>query len=500
MPRQAIKRGRRPELMWGLGLDEMLKQQIEDGVGPGFHIRNFPTDSLPLGKDLSQDEKPSAAWIPWSVWSDFPEYRKEEYRDQDSTQRILIQSGEDKPLEMDQVLAEGFLTVVRTPLTRPKIQDVMFRAKEVTSMYSDIYRMTEEILLERELLARKTDQLMFLNKVLASATESLDASTILANAKDTLSLVLPIKMLHAAFWNHQQESEVADVEIFLNGKMPPESESIWVENIMASANFMGSGPVNGFNILHTDSARRPEYALMPEDGKLVTMPLTAGHETFGCLALLCEPGYRLGKDQVETFRSAVNHIGLALRNALTFKEVKRRADHDGLTRVFNRHSFEERLVYEIKRRRRYNHDLSLLMVDLDHFKQVNDTYGHMAGDMVLQKIGEILTTTFRTTDLAARYGGEEFVVLLPHTTEEAAWKLAERVRSVIADCNFHFDNQDFTITASIGVASVEGGALTTDDDLIIKADKALYQAKNNGRNMVVVSGQKPINRNRSAMQ
>lgn len=489
MQKQTIRRGKRPDLMWGLGLDEALKGQIEDGVGSGFYIKNFPADSLPLAKELKQDEQPSAAWIPWSVWSSFSEFRKEEYRNQDSTQRILIQDEGDKPLEMETVLSEGFLTVVRTPLSRPKIQDVVFRAKEVTSMYSDIYRMTEEILLERELLARKTDQLMFLNKILASATESLDASTILLNAKDILSIILPIKMLHASFWNYQQNSEVADIEIFLNGKMNPETERIWVENLMASASTMGSGPINGFQIIHTDPARRPEYALTPEDGKLVTVPLTAGKETFGCLALLCEPDYRLGKDQVETFRSSVNHIGLALRNALMFKEVKLRADRDGLTRIYNRHSFDERLVYEIKRRRRYNHDLSLLMVDLDHFKQVNDSYGHKAGDMVLRKVGEILTKTFRGTDLAARYGGEEFVVLLPHTTEKAAWKLAERVREAIETCMFHFDGHDFSITASIGVASVEAGALTKDDDLIIKADKALYQAKHNGRNMVVVSGQ-----------
>jgi diguanylate cyclase (GGDEF)-like protein len=131
------------------------------------------------------------------------------------------------------------------------------------------------------------------------------------------------------------------------------------------------------------------------------------------------------------------------------------------------------------------------MVDLDHFKSVNDTYGHKAGDLVLRKVGEILSTVFRTTDLAARYGGEEFVVLLPHTSEEAAWKLAERVRTAIENCAFRFDGRDFSVTASIGVASVEGGSLSaTDDDLVLKADKALYQAKNNGRNMVVVSGQK----------
>jgi diguanylate cyclase (GGDEF)-like protein len=350
--------------------------------------------------------------------------------------------------------------------------------------------MTEEIMLERELLARKTDQLMFLNKLLASATESLEPATILANAKNSLGLVLPVKVLHAAFWNTGSDN-AADVEIFLNGKMTPAMESAWVEQIMVSAGSMGSGAVNGFQVSYTDPVRRPEYSLAPDQGKLVTMPLTAGHQTFGCLTMLCEPGYRLGRDQVETLRSAVNHVGLALRNALAFKEVKLRADRDGLTKLYNRRSFDERLVYEIKRRSRYHHDLSLLMVDLDHFKSVNDTYGHKAGDLVLRKVGEILSTVFRTTDLAARYGGEEFVVLLPHTSEEAAWKLAERVRTAIENCAFHFDGRNFSVTASIGVASVEGGSLAaTDDDLVLKADKALYQAKNNGRNMVVVSGQK----------
>ncbi|MUM77376.1 diguanylate cyclase [Pseudodesulfovibrio sp. F-1] len=487
MRKQTIKRGKRPELMWGLGLDQEMAERIAEGVGPGFHLRNFAQDALPQARDLDQEEKPCAVWVPWSVWSNLAEGRRQELRAQEPTQRILIQEGDEAPLEMETVLAEGFLTVIRTPLVRPKVQDAVFRAREVTSMYSDIYRMTEEILLERELLARKTDQLMFLNRILASATESLDPATILLNAKDTLGLVLPVRLLHAVFWTRQRDSEVADVEMFLNGKTTPETESQWVEFLMAAAVEKGGGPINGFTVMHTDPARRPEFSLSPGDGKVVTMPLVAAHETFGALVLLCEPDYRLGRDQVETFRSAVNHLGLALRNALTFKEVKMRADRDGLTRIYNRHTFEERLVYEIKRRRRYNHDLSLLMVDLDHFKQVNDTYGHKAGDMVLRRVGEILSETFRTTDLAARYGGEEFVVLLPHTSEEAAWKLAERIREAIQASVFRFDGHEFAVTASIGVASVEAGALTRDDDLLVKADKALYKAKHNGRNMVVVS-------------
>ncbi|WP_243544519.1 GGDEF domain-containing protein [Pseudodesulfovibrio tunisiensis] len=487
---RSLRRGRRPELMWGLGLTELQRQQIETAIGPGFFLRNFPSGRFPWKKELGQAEKPTATWIPWRIWNDIPEFRRNEYRTLANTQRILIQENEDD-LSLEKVLEEGFLTVIRAPLSRNKVQDAVFRAKEVTSMYSDIYRMTEEILLERELLARKTDQLMFLNKILASANESLEPATILMNAKETLELILPVRQLHAAFWQRRDEGYAVDVELYLNGKATPDVESRWVEQLMAQAATLGGGPVNEFQIGHVDPARRPEFNHGPEDGRLVVMPLTAGQESFGCLALLCEPEYRLGKDEVETFRSAVNHLGLALRNAMLFKEVKLRADHDGLTRIYNRHTFDERLVYELKRRQRYRHDLSLLMVDLDHFKNVNDTYGHQAGDAVLRKVGEILTESLRSTDLAARYGGEEFVVLLPHTSEQDAWMLAERIRARIADVCFESEGRKFTVTSSIGVASVEAGSLSRDEDLVIKADKALYQAKNNGRNMTVVSGRQP---------
>lgn len=482
-----MRRGERPELMWGLGLTEAQHKQIESAVGPGFFLRNFPEGRLPWNRELNQTEKPSATWIPMKVWKKISDDRRDEYKHLEETQRILIQEEQDEPVEMEQVLEQGFLTVVTTPLTRRKVQDAVFRAKEVTSMYTDIYRMTEEIMLERELLARKTDQLLFLNRILTSCTESLDAKIILSNAKENLNMLLPVYELHAVFWQHNEATDCMDVEMFLDRRTDDKQQSEWVEMLMGCAERMGEESVGGFQVSHIDPVSRPALGTASRNGRMVTMPLSAGTAHFGSLVLTVDHGVRMGKDEVDTFKAAANHLGLALRNALTFKEVKLRADHDALTRIYNRHTFDDRLVYELKRRQRYGHELSLLMVDLDHFKAVNDTYGHKAGDMVLREMGAILRKALRSTDLAARYGGEEFVVLLPHTSEVDAHMLAERIRSLVESATFSFEGREFSVTASIGVAAMEAGCFNRDEDLLLKADKALYEAKNNGRNMVVVS-------------
>lgn len=491
MRQKKMKRGDRPELMWGLGLSDTQKQQIERAVGPGFFLRNFPEGSLPKNREMVQTEKPSATWIPWKVWKDISESRKEEYKRIESTQRILIQDDVDESVEMEDVLEQGFLTVVTTPLTRRKVQDAVFRAKEVSSMYSDIYRMTEEIMLERELLTRKTDQLLFLNKILSGCAESLDPSVILSNTKEHLNMLLPVYEMHAVFWHHQFEDQSADVDLFLDSKAGSAQESKWIEILLDCAERMSGAAIAGFQQGYVNPAPAQNMGTAEIKQRQVTMPLQVGSESFGCLVLSVDNEARMGKDEVDTFKSAASHLSLALRNALMFKEVKSRADHDALTRIFNRHTFDDRLVYELKRRQRYGQEISLLMVDLDHFKDVNDTYGHQAGDMVLREVGAILRKSLRSTDLAARYGGEEFVVLLPHTSEYDAHRLAERIRTCIAETAFSHEGRDFTITASIGVASVESGSLDSEDDLVLNADKALYEAKNNGRNMVVVSGGSP---------
>lgn len=161
-----------------------------------------------------------------------------------------------------------------------------------------------------------------------------------------------------------------------------------------------------------------------------------------------------------------------------FKEKSR---FDGLTKIFNKATFTELLHDEIKRSRSLDYPLSLLMLDIDNFKKVNDTYGHLAGDMVLQALGGLLTSTLRRHDIVARFGGEEFVVLIPQESTRQALIIAEKARQNIAEMKF----ADVpSITVSIGCATYHAGE--TADSFIKRTDVALYDAKTSGKNKVCV--------------
>ncbi|MDH7553751.1 MAG: GGDEF domain-containing protein [Spirochaetota bacterium] len=160
---------------------------------------------------------------------------------------------------------------------------------------------------------------------------------------------------------------------------------------------------------------------------------------------------------------------------------------DPLTGLYNRRYFIEQIELEFKRSKRYNRDLSLLMLDIDHFKSVNDNYGHQVGDIVLRKISSIIISQLRDSDLAFRYGGEEFMVILPETRAEDAINVAKRMKQEIMETEHIYRNLNFKVTASIGIVSIKDmlGKFETVDDIIKKVDDNLYKAKNSGRNTII---------------
>jgi len=160
---------------------------------------------------------------------------------------------------------------------------------------------------------------------------------------------------------------------------------------------------------------------------------------------------------------------------------------DPLTGLYNRRYFIEQIELEFKRSKRYNRDLSLLMLDIDHFKAVNDNYGHQVGDIVLRKISSIIINQLRDSDLAFRYGGEEFMVILPETKPDDAMNVAKRMKQEIMDTEHAYRNLNFKVTASIGIVSIKDmlGRFETVDDIIKKVDDNLYKAKNSGRNTII---------------
>ena len=166
---------------------------------------------------------------------------------------------------------------------------------------------------------------------------------------------------------------------------------------------------------------------------------------------------------------------------------------DPLTGIYNRRYLERRLADEIARASRYGMPFSVLLIDIDHFKRVNDIYGHQVGDLVLEGMAQLIVATLRTTDIVARYGGEEIMVIAPNTPQKTAAGLAERLRKVVEEATFEIpaelgrDISALGVTVSIGVACLDQRTAGMPE-LVQQADKALYRAKHEGRNRVVTGG------------
>ena len=177
-------------------------------------------------------------------------------------------------------------------------------------------------------------------------------------------------------------------------------------------------------------------------------------------------------------------IRVGLRTKRMQDLLEERAHVDGLTGLFNRHALEDRLANEWGMHRRHGGALAVWVADLDHFKSVNDTYGHPAGDEVLRRTSEIIRASVRTTDMAARYGGEEFVVIAPHCGLAGVLKTADRFRERLANTSIIMEGACINVTVSIGVAAWPEDAASSAADLLAVADRALYLAKDSGRNTV----------------
>lgn len=197
------------------------------------------------------------------------------------------------------------------------------------------------------------------------------------------------------------------------------------------------------------------------------------------IAAACASACALGITSVfgYMFLSLVRHLDQAHRNML------RHATQDALTGTYNRRYFLEIVEREWSRAKRYEMSCALLLMDVDHFKQVNDRFGHLCGDQLLRRIADAAAETLRQPDVLARFGGEEFIIFLPHTDPLGALDVAERIRERVEALDFGWNGTPVPVSASLGVAALHDNHVTLDQ-LISDADEALYSAKSAGRNCV----------------
>jgi diguanylate cyclase (GGDEF)-like protein len=216
----------------------------------------------------------------------------------------------------------------------------------------------------------------------------------------------------------------------------------------------------------------------------VAVPLRLGERTLGTLNLMItDQHYTITDSHDRLLRTIAGQFSAAIERSRLFEHVQQLARTDSLTGLLNRRQFMESADRELERSRRYRRDLSVIMLDIDFFKKVNDTYGHLVGDQVLQAVAAKCRANRRQADLIGRYGGEEFVILLPETNNARAMLAAERLRGEIGNSPIHTDAGPVRITVSLGIATLEGQDLRLDT-LIDRADQALYLSKQTGRDMV----------------
>ena len=231
-------------------------------------------------------------------------------------------------------------------------------------------------------------------------------------------------------------------------------------------------------------SRKWRLAFAPQINSLMAVPLHVGDKLLGVLMVGRGVSHAYGYENLRFLEALAGQAAISIQNAWMYRQTKEWASRDALTGIYNYRYFSERLDHEWTRAVRYEKPLSLIMIDLDHFKSVNDRYGHLVGDEVLREIADLLNNHTRETDIVARYGGEEFAVILPETHFQDAYIVGEKLRYEVERAVFTGGGGEHKIdlTLSLGVANYPSSA-ANKSDLIYQADQALYQAKTT-RNMV----------------
>jgi diguanylate cyclase (GGDEF)-like protein len=319
-----------------------------------------------------------------------------------------------------------------------------------------------------------------LHEISASISTSLDMGTILEKVTVDIKQIVPYDYLTVSFVEGPGTVIFAAVEGYPAGSMP--KGEVALDNTYLGWIVENGQPLPLSNFNRTDKMPIfPVKELQSEFRSFFGLPLVNQKKVVGVLTVALKRPGGLDAFQQDILEIIAGQMAVNIDNARLHQTIKLMATTDGLTGLVNHRHFQEKADERFTRAARYPENISLLLFDIDHFKKVNDTYGHPIGDAVLRKVGAMVREAARTVDIAARYGGEEFAVLMENTDEPGAMKMAERIRASIQKTRFVFEGATVPVTVSIGCSSFPSDA-RDKKELIDRADKALYWAKENGRN------------------
>ena len=340
---------------------------------------------------------------------------------------------------------------------------------------------------KKELLRQTSDERDLLYEIMGFVSSPIPPAQLLSKVADTLSNCFCAQAV-ASFFVQRLPQLNKTTEVLVRNFSRTDMDNLkgifaerWPVGVIDEC-FENNGP--------DMTERKKAFSVSFSGGKSIyILPLFSRDLLQGIIVLLWDYDRRINnyRHMEDMLRIVAAQTALGLERHHLFAGVEKIGLTDELTGLSNRRMFNYLIEREINRSRRYARPLSLVMIDIDHFKKINDTWGHPVGDMVLRELGALMRTNFRNLDVPVRYGGEEFAAILPETSLEEAIQFSERFRMIVESALFMQGKTRIPVTVSLGIASIGNSPVSEEmdaEELLQRADRALYQAKQNGRNRI----------------
>jgi diguanylate cyclase (GGDEF)-like protein len=405
---------------------------------------------------------------------------------EDRSQACVILYGENKKAEkISEILQTGVYGFISRSNISKRIYETILGGIEnrkafieIFSMMNDLKNINESIEREKEDLRKKNQELNFINRLSSEVAYDLNWGMILPRILNTgfLNVMNPalLGMLYriGSKWNlafHLSEKEISKKIL----------ERLKEEMIQTFFSISGESiSIIDSDVQFYSSDIKISSAEAISLSKQVVLPLSLAGNPLGMIAVLPKNNDEYNDEKIELLSTVSNILAMSLKNAQEYHKLKEMAVKDALTGIINRKGFQGFIQKEFHSAKRYHRPLSLIMIDVDNFKKINDSLGHQAGDVVLRELAGCLMGSIRQADIVSRYGGDEFVILLPNTDIKQAEMLSKRVLSDVGKHVFEWESKKLNIKISCGISTA--GDLKnheTEKDLISKADERLYCAK-----------------------
>ena len=405
---------------------------------------------------------------------------------------IILYGNQTAPDDISKILQKGVYAFIERHLIAERIFDTLLGGLEnrkafirILKMMDDLQDVNERLKIEKQALKRKNSELNFINRLSSKIAYDLHWDEIMARILDAGLLdVVDLEMFSLLYrigenWYLTCHAPDIDVGAYIVREMSAIFLTLSGQNIPPETiHCLGFTPKNNNSTNLEIKMHPPAHVL----------PLHTGGSLLGMVCLTPRAKTNSHAPDTELISTLSNILAMSLNNAQKFNRLKEKSDLDGLTGLYNHKRFKEILRNEFKRVRRYGKPLSLVMIDGDKFKDVNDIYGHLAGDMVLQELAGCLKQSVRTTDVVARYGGDEFAILLPETDLEMAKIMTKRIQEKISRHNFRWKTHNIPVRISYGISTAvnekdndfkDTTSFQSEQDLIHCADMKLYLMKQN---------------------